>query len=160
MYRTVNDFLVDWSNSSHGTLRVLEALTDEKLDQSIVEGHSSLGWLGWHIVTSTAFFANLAGLDVKSPGSEKSVPTSANEIANAFRKIIDELKLEVDRKLTDEKLLEEVESFGRTTPRGALLKVLMDHSIHHRGQMTVLLRQAGLQVPGVMGPTKEDGLVN
>ncbi|AST92473.1 hypothetical protein BC6307_14810 [Sutcliffiella cohnii] len=99
-------------------------------------------------------------LDVKSPGSEKSVPTSANEIANAFRKIIDELKLEVDRKLTDEKLLEEVESFGRTTPRGALLKVLMDHSIHHRGQMTVLLRQAGLQVPGVMGPTKEDGLVN
>lgn len=26
----------------------------------------------------------------------------------------------------------------------------------YRGQMTILLRQAGLPVPGVMGPTKEE----
>jgi uncharacterized damage-inducible protein DinB len=33
--------------------------------------------------------------------------------------------------------------------------MMIDHQTHHRGQMTVLLRQAGLTVPGVMGPTKE-----
>lgn len=39
--------------------------------------------------------------------------------------------------------------------RGKFLRMLIDHQTHHRGQMTVLLRQAGLTVPGVMGPTKE-----
>ncbi|MCK4657684.1 MAG: hypothetical protein KAT85_11650, partial [candidate division Zixibacteria bacterium] len=28
--------------------------------------------------------------------------------------------------------------------------------IHHRGQMTVLMRQAGLKVPGVYGPSMEE----
>lgn len=40
-------------------------------------------------------------------------------------------------------------------PRGKLLRILINHQTHHLGQMTVLLRQAGLKVPPVMGPTKE-----
>jgi uncharacterized damage-inducible protein DinB len=32
----------------------------------------------------------------------------------------------------------------------------MSHEIHHRGQMTVLMRQAGLKVPGVYGPSREE----
>jgi len=30
------------------------------------------------------------------------------------------------------------------------------HQAHHRGQMTVLMRQAGMKVPGVYGPSKEE----
>jgi uncharacterized damage-inducible protein DinB len=33
--------------------------------------------------------------------------------------------------------------------------VLVTHQTHHRAQMTVLMRQAGLQVPGIYGPVKE-----
>jgi uncharacterized damage-inducible protein DinB len=33
---------------------------------------------------------------------------------------------------------------------------MLENEIHHRGQMTVLMRQAGLKVPGVYGPAKED----
>ena len=33
---------------------------------------------------------------------------------------------------------------------------LINHQNHHRGQMTVLMRQAGLTVPGVYGPAKEE----
>ncbi|MGO4373779.1 DinB family protein, partial [Paenibacillus sp. MCAF20] len=36
-----------------------------------------------------------------------------------------------------------------------VLDVLIKHEIHHRGQMTVLMRQAGLRVPDLYGPTKE-----
>lgn len=50
----------------------------------------------------------------------------------------------------------EVEALGQNMPRGKVLSMLVQHNIHHRGQMTVLLRQAGLEVPGVMGPTKEN----
>ncbi|MEA3297729.1 MAG: DinB family protein, partial [candidate division Zixibacteria bacterium] len=33
---------------------------------------------------------------------------------------------------------------------------LIQHQIHHRGQMTVLMRQAGIKVPSLYGPAKED----
>jgi len=36
------------------------------------------------------------------------------------------------------------------------LQVLVVHQAHHRGQMTVLMRQAGLKVPGVYGPAREE----
>ncbi|MBY7144369.1 DinB family protein [Virgibacillus sp. NKC19-3] len=155
MYRKVNDFIQDWSMASQGTLNVLESLSDEKLDQAIVEGHNTLGWLGWHVATAPAFFAGLVELNINDSADPNKVPQQASEIVEQYRKISNAIKQEVEQ-LSDEKLEENVDNFGNPTPRGALLRTLIDHQTHHRGQMTVLLRQAGLPVPGVMGPTKED----
>ena len=41
-------------------------------------------------------------------------------------------------------------------PNSIFLMTLINHQNHHRGQMTVLMRQAGLTVPGVYGPAKEE----
>jgi uncharacterized damage-inducible protein DinB len=153
MYRTVQDFLNDWSHSVQGTLRVLQSLTDEKLDQAIVEGHNTLGWLGWHLATTPAFFMKMVGLTVVPAGD--AIPKKASDIVNAYSKMAEDVKREVEQNLTDEKMAEKVETFAGHSPRGALLRMLIDHQTHHRGQMTVLLRQAGLPVPGVLGPTKE-----
>ena len=30
------------------------------------------------------------------------------------------------------------------------------HQCHHRGQMSVLMRQAGIRVPGIYGPAREE----
>lgn len=155
MYRTVEDFVNDWSNAAQGTIQVLESLSDDKLDQAIVEGHSTLGWLGWHLANSPAFFGSLAGLQVEPAGDPETIPASARTIAEGYKKVAEAVEEEA-KKLTDGKILEKVEAMGTTMPRGALLRTLIDHQTHHRGQMTVLLRQAGLQVPGVMGPTKEE----
>jgi uncharacterized damage-inducible protein DinB len=86
----------------------------------------------------------------------KELPAHAKEIAESYEKITTELGEQVQKEFTDEDLTEEVDQHGRPTPRGVILRTLIDHQTHHRGQMTVLLRQAGLKVPGVMGPTKED----
>ncbi|MGP4039238.1 DinB family protein [Gracilibacillus sp. D59] len=155
MYRKVDDFITDWKNGAQGTIQVLESLTDEKLDQAIVEGHSTLGWLGWHLATAPAFFAGVVGLNVKASGNPSQVPAQAETIVQAYKKIVDDVQKEAEL-LTDDQLAEEIDSFGNTTTRGAMLRTLIDHQTHHRGQMTVLLRQAGLKVPGVMGPTKEE----
>lgn len=153
MYRTVQDFLKDWSHSVQGTLRVLQSLTDEKLDQAIVEGHNTLGWLGWHLANAPAFFMKQVGLSVEPAGKEQ--PGKASEIVQAYTRVAEDVKREVEQHLTDEKMVESIETFAGVVPRGAMLRSLIDHQTHHRGQMTVLLRQAGLPVPGVMGPTKE-----
>jgi len=48
-----------------------------------------------------------------------------------------------------------VNVFGRTLTKAVTLSLLVKHIIHHRGQMTVLLRQAGVRVPGLYGPARE-----
>ncbi|MDY0396189.1 DinB family protein [Virgibacillus halophilus] len=156
MYRTVTDFLSDWDEAAKGTTQALQAFRDEKLDQAIVEGHNTLRWLGWHLATSPAFFAGLTGLDVEAAKQEENVPGESEKMVAAYKKIADDIHHEAEKKLTDEKMAETVEAFGQQVPRGAILRKLIDHQTHHRGQITVLLRQAGLHVPGVMGPTKED----
>ncbi|GIO23719.1 DinB family protein [Oceanobacillus sp. J11TS1] len=156
MYRKLNDFLTEWSESADGTKSVLKALEDEKLNQSITEGHNSLGWLGWHLVNSPVFFMNLVGVELESPYDPDKVPAKASEILEAYEYISNLVVEKTKEQLTDDALVDEVDNFGGPAPKGSILRILVNHQIHHRGQMTVLLRQAGLKVPGVMGPTKED----
>lgn len=156
MYRKVDDFINDWTSASNGTLKVLEAITDESLNQAIVEGHNTLGWLGWHLTTAPVYFAGLLKLDLTNPDNGQGVPATASEIVNGYQAVSSELSELVRKEFTDASLIEEVDQHGRPTARGEILRTLIDHQTHHRGQITVLLRQAGLKVPGVMGPTKED----
>ena len=57
---------------------------------------------------------------------------------------------------SDETLLQTDEMYGQTWTRSMTLTALICHLIHHRGQMTVLLRVGGAKVPGLYGPFKED----
>ncbi|MGF7046241.1 putative damage-inducible protein DinB [Paenibacillus sp. DS2015] len=154
MYRKVEDFIMEWNESVTGTVNVFKAMTDDKLNQAIVEGHNSLGWLAWHLTNVPVFLVKFVGLEIPSVGNPKEVPTSVQIIVEAYETMANTLSSAVS-KLTDDALLEEVSAFGGTATRGQILRKIVDHQTHHRGQMTVLLRQAGLTVPGVMGPTKE-----
>ena len=85
---------------------------------------------------------------------DQEMPTDIAEIIKSYEMMSEAFKIEA-AKLTDEELLEEINGFGGPVVRGKFLRALIDHQTHHRGQMTVLIRQAGLPVPGVLGPTKE-----
>lgn len=156
MYRKIEDFTFEWTNAAKGTTNVFKALTDDTLNQAIVEGHNTLGWLAWHLTGAPLFFGNmLAQLNLEtSIDPQQPHPTSASEIVEAYKAVSAEVLTKVSA-LSDEDLLTEVPGLQQPMPRGAVLRMMIDHQTHHRGQMTVLLRQAGLEVPGVMGPTKE-----
>jgi len=154
MYRKAEDFLEDWAASSAGTLSVMKAITDDKMNVAIVEGHNSLGWLAWHLVGTGGAFGHFAGLNIPAIPQGAKVPDSMAEIVEKYEAVVEAYKNEA-KKLTDEQLAEEINGFVGPTIRGKFLRQFIDHQTHHRGQMTVLLRQAGLTVPGVMGPTKE-----
>ncbi|MFD0713271.1 DinB family protein [Paenibacillus sp. GCM10027626] len=154
MYRKPEDFLEDWAMSADGTLAVMKAITDDKMDVAIVEGHNSLGWLAWHLVSAAGFFGQFAGLQVPAPGKDTPMPDNMAAIIAKYEEVVEAYKNEADN-LTEEKLTAEMDGFQGPVARGKFLRMLIDHQTHHRGQMTVLLRQAGLPVPGIMGPTKE-----
>jgi len=154
LYRKVEDFLEEWAASSAGTLSVIKAITNDKKDVAIVEGHNSLGWLAWHLVGAAGAYGHFAGLQIPAISRDAAVPADVAEIVAKYEEVAEAYKTQA-AKLTDEQLAEVVDSFIGKIPRGKLLRGLIEHQTHHRGQMTVLLRQAGLTVPGVMGPTKE-----
>ncbi len=156
MFRTIDDFLDGWARETDATARVFRALTDESLDQRVYPQGRSLGRIAWHIVQTVPEMGNRTGLTVQGPGGEAPVPGSAEEIAAQFEAAAESLNQEVREKWTDADLRIEDDLYGQRWTRGLTLSALVNHQTHHRGQMTVLMRQAGLQVPGVYGPSKEE----
>ena len=156
MFRRIDDFAAQWSYESDSTLKVLRSLTDASLAQAIVPGGRTLGFLAWHIAGALATMTRQFGLEVESPGDAESVPQRATDLVTGYEGTARSVLEQVKRRWTDERLTEDVPFFGRTIPAGVALDVLIKHQAHHRGQMTVLMRQAGVPVPGVYGPSRDE----
>lgn len=116
----------------------------------------TLGRIAWHIAVAPKNLASRAGLQVEGLKADYEVPGSASIIANEYQTETKNLAEAVKDQWTDEILLEERPFFDRVLPVGMHLFFMIQHQSHHRGQMTVLMRQAGLNVPGVYGPAKEE----
>jgi uncharacterized damage-inducible protein DinB len=156
MFRKLDDFLTVYQYLVEGTSKIMGALTDKDLSQSIAPGHRTLGELAWHITTTVPEMMTRTGLEMSAVDHESMPPKTAREITEAYREVTNELIRAVNASWEDKTLLETDEMYGERWPRGKTLFSLVSHEIHHVGQMTVLLRQAGLEVPGLYGPSKEE----
>jgi uncharacterized damage-inducible protein DinB len=154
MYSTISEFLVDWENEKEYTLKIFRSLTDDKLDQKVCNEGRTLGRVAWHITASVSEMGKSAGLEVTEVDDKAHYP-SVEEIAALYNKLSEELSDAVTA-WSDEMLKEEIELYGEKWTRAFTLQVLIRHQIHHRAQMTVLMRQAGLKVPGIYGPSREE----
>jgi uncharacterized damage-inducible protein DinB len=156
MFRALEDFLSVYANMTEGTSKVLAAFTDGNLGQCVKTGHRTLGQLGWHVVATVPEMMNRTGLGLGSVDPESMPPATAKEITDAYRKVTQEAVRAIKANWNDKTLLETDDMYGKPWPRGATLLALVTHEVHHVGQMTVLLRQAGAKVPGIYGPAKEE----
>jgi uncharacterized damage-inducible protein DinB len=153
---SVKDFTDWWRNESDGTRRIMSALNDQSLEQEVAAGHRNLARLAWHIVGSISEMGGRVGLKIDSPTEQDPIPSSSEEIKAAYDRAANSLLNEVQSNWSDETLKQTDDMYGMTWTRSLTLAILVHHEIHHRGQMTVLLRQAGLKVPGVYGPSYEE----
>lgn len=155
MFRRIDDFLTEWEQESASTLRVLRALTDESLGFT-APGVRSIGRLARHIVETLTEMPGAAGLPVGEASAEPAALPDVAAIADGYDRAAKEVARAVRESWTDEALTEPVPMYGQQWPRGTVLSVLIKHEAHHRGQLTVLMRQAGLTVPGAYGPAREE----
>lgn len=95
-------------------------------------------------------------MKIDAPEFSEECPTKAADIAAAYEKAARSVTDEINKNWTDDTLLQTDEMYGETWARGLTLFYLITHQAHHRGQMTVLMRRAGLKVPGVYGPAQEE----
>jgi uncharacterized damage-inducible protein DinB len=156
MFYKISDFQKDWAIESGATLKLLRVLTDESLKQKVYDEGRTLGRIAWHIVCSLDKMAVQAGLLVKAVTNEEELPASAKQIIDGYEHCAKAVIDAVTKNWKDESLEEEIPMFRDKWRKGQVLTVLIRHQIHHRAQMTVLMRQAGLKVPGVYGPSREE----
>ncbi len=156
MFNNLDDFFKEWKEEEQATQKVLDMLTDESLSQPVGEGYRTLGRLAWHVATALDEMIGHTGLQFSAARFGNPVPDTAQEIAEAYRFSNQSMVTAMRENWTDETLAEEYNMYGEMWSVETILKVLMLHQIHHRGQMTVLMRQAGLKVPGLYGPSKEE----
>jgi uncharacterized damage-inducible protein DinB len=153
--RAISDFQGTWDQESAITAKVMRALTDASLTQQVAPGGRSLGRVAWHVVVSVSEMGRHAGLEVEGPTEQAAIPDVATMVAT-YERSARSLAEAVKRQWTDAMLPEKIPMYGEQWPRSGALESLIAHQTHHRGQMTVLMRQAGLAVPGVYGPSKEE----
>lgn len=156
MYRKIEDFIKDWGYESEGTLNLFKNITNEALNKKDHENVRSIAVLTWHITITLNEMLNKAELNVTGPDEHSKPPTAIKEIIDAYESSAKSVTEQVQKQWTDKSLEEKTNMYGEEWRKGTTLSILIKHQAHHRGQLTVLMRQSGMLVPGIYGPSKED----
>jgi uncharacterized damage-inducible protein DinB len=156
MYHTIKEFLDDWKYESESTIKVFSNLTDESLTHRITPKGRSLGRLAWHITATVGEMLNRTGLKFEELQDDNTYPPHVDIITENYKSASNTLKEQITKNWTDGSLEEKVNMYGEMWSREAVLTSLIKHQIHHRAQMTVIMRAAGLKVPGIYGPAYEE----
>ena len=155
MFTSVSQFTDLWQQETQATAKLLNLLTDQSLSLPKDENIRSVGRAAWHIVCAYTEICNRFGIPYKGPTEKKPIPTSAAEIKTNYNNGAAFVRDTV-RKWSDADLQQEDDMYGETWKRGKSLYVLLAHEMHHRGQLTVIMRLAGLPMTGIYGPAKEE----
>jgi uncharacterized damage-inducible protein DinB len=156
MIHAIKDFEYLWSQEIENTQKVFKHLTDKSLTHEFSPNVRNLGRLSWHITQTIPEMMERTGLKVAGPKPEDPTPSSAKAIFKSYNDAAISLIDQIKSNWTDETLKIQDEMYGQKWKRGFTLLALINHQIHHRGEMIVLMRLAGLAVPGLYGPTREE----
>lgn len=157
--KAVADFLVaDFEQEMQTTLRVLEAVPNQRLDyRPDTKGKTGLG-LVRHIALEDAWLLNCIanGSFVPPPDDSNAcgIMNSADAVAR-YRADLPPALARV-RAMSDDALTATLNVLDLVrAPALNLLAMALKHSIHHRGQLTTYLRAMGGTVPEIYGPTAD-----
>lgn len=156
MIRKIEDFLSEWKYESQSTLNLFKLISNEALHKKTHDDVRSMAFLAWHITITLSEMLNKAGIPVVGPDEHSKPPATIDEIISTYEESSASLVKETPKHWTDSNLTEEIQMYGDTWNKGLVLSVLIKHQAHHRGQLTILMRQAGLKVCGIYGPVKEE----
>ncbi len=154
-------FLRIWEREFQTTVRVFEAFPADKLDLKPHERSRSVRDLAWQCAIDERVIGKILDgqNDLRNVPASPPAPETMEEIVAEYQRAHRDAFEKMSR-LSEE-------GFGKTVscflPAGewkmpqpeAFWGNLMDE-VHHRGQLTVYLRQAGGKVPSIYGPSGDE----
>ena len=144
--------LVSLKNEHPVTLRVIRAIPEDRADYRPHEVGRSAIDLAWHIVSAEhRFLAAVVNGEFDFTGTKPEEVQTVADVARwyvaAFQRDIEGIKA-----LSSEALVKIVDFRGLyQLPAVTYLQVGLNHTIHHRGQLSTYLRPMGAKVPSIYG---------
>lgn len=147
------------------TRKVLERIPADKFGWKPHEKSMGMGQLASHIAEMFSWTGptlNQPELDFSKFDYKPFEPATSEELLEYFDKNISEA-LDVLKNTSDETFFEpwtmrNGEQVYFTMPKAVTMRsFVMNHIVHHRGQLSVYLRLNDIPVPAIYGPSADEG---
>jgi uncharacterized damage-inducible protein DinB len=158
--------LPEFDHEMANTRKVLERVPEDRVSWKPHERSTSLGDLAVHLANLpvwTGIALKRAEVDVKVPESmpaRRTFTTRAAMLESFDRNVADARKaIEAagDAVMMEPWTLKNGGEVVLSLPKAAVLRsFVMNHSVHHRGQMTVYLRMNDVPLPAIYGNSADE----
>ena len=156
--QSIEPFLDYFAKVRERTLKVIKCIPPEKIDWTYKQGKFTFGDLIRHLGTIERYmYAENAQLKPsRYPGHGSELADGYEDVLEFFNKMHAE-SIEIFGKLSDEDLKKKC-----ITPGGAAISVwkwlraMIEHEIHHRGQLYLYLAMIEETTPPIYGLTSEE----
>ena len=159
--------LPEFDHEMGSTRRVLERVPAADLAWTPHEKSFNMGKLAWHISNIPNWIhatLDASVFDLASMGDDVRTkePASVDDVLKAFDESVKKAREKIAEQ-TDSALLSPwtLKKDGQemfTMPKISVVRsFVMNHIIHHRGQLTVYLRLRNVPLPALYGPSADEG---
>jgi uncharacterized damage-inducible protein DinB len=158
----IEALIQELEHESQTTRRVLERVPGDRLGWKPHDKSMSLGQLALHVATTPAGVSDLVrNSPVQMPRFVQPSATSAAELVPALEQSIiratENLRAIGDAGLGATFRIVNGDQELMAMPVGAVLRfIMLNHWYHHRGQLSVYLRELGVPVPSIYGPSADE----
>jgi uncharacterized damage-inducible protein DinB len=156
--RSVTGFLDYWEKVRERTRRVVAVIPAEHLEWTWKPGKFSPGDIVRHLagIERWMYAENVSGRPSRYPGHGAELASGLEGVKGYFERLHAEA-MEIFRRLNDASLLEKCQTpAGAPLAIGKWLRLMVEHEIHHRGQLYLLLSVNGVTTPPIYGLTSEE----
>lgn len=165
---TIQGLLSEFDQEMQTTRRVLERVPDGRFDWKPHAKSWSMGRLASHVaglIGWTTVTLEQDSLDMNPPGGptyQPQVHTSSADLLAAFDANVAAARKTLsacpDARLGESWTLLNGGQAVFSMPKGAVLRTfVLNHVVHHRGQLSVYLRENDVPVPSIYGPSADEG---
>jgi uncharacterized damage-inducible protein DinB len=154
--RDLSIFLDYFGKIHERTVRVVRCIPPDKVDWSFRPGKFSLGDLARHIATMNRYmFAEIVrGEPSRYSGCGRELAANYDEMVS-FTETLHAESVEIISSVTDLNGKSRTPD-GRTMTKWKWLRAMIEHEIHHRGQIYMYLALLEVPTPPLYGLTSEE----
>lgn len=165
---TLSEILLpEFDHEMANTRRALKRVPTDKFGWKPDEKSGTMGWLASHVSTlpwlattminTESFDFAPNGVPARRPGAAEST----EKLLAQFDQIVAEARTAIagasdEHLLKNWTLLANGQVLVSTSRFGCIRGVMMNHLIHHRGQLTMYMRLNNIPVPGLYGPSADE----
>ena len=161
----IDGMIEELKHEAASTHRLLERLPDDKLGFKPHEKSFSLGELSSHVTSLIGWTGAICQMEYfvfKKDEWPTWIGKRASEICERFDSQVAQA-IETMKPLTNEDLqkvwtmADDQGNVFMSAPRVQILRgMILNHLIHHRGQLTVYLRMCDVPLPAIYGPSADE----